>query len=229
MSRCSEETDIIEVAEVQEEPVELGKKTKREKKKKTARPPPEKLRQMPQRVAATKQASETGNKSSVANAFAMLMPKSCDQAAVPEGLEEEKAGKSNAFSMLMKKTAAPGGDAKDEAVQNVSSVRKRGRPRKSLSTSEHSPVVTPKAKERVDSRFVSETQVTGTPQTSEGSLLTDEVYRVSCKDTVAEWYTKMYCSGGKGRCVKFMDKWMTPNEFERIAGMFYSIWHKRMG
>lgn len=45
-----------------------------------------------------------------------------------------------------------------------------------------------------------------------------EVYPIRCKTTSAELYRSKLGSGGRGRCVKYKDKWHTPSEFEQICG-----------
>uniref|UniRef100_A0A1A9UXW6 Deformed epidermal autoregulatory factor 1 homolog n=1 Tax=Glossina austeni TaxID=7395 RepID=A0A1A9UXW6_GLOAU len=45
-----------------------------------------------------------------------------------------------------------------------------------------------------------------------------EVIKIRCKTTSAELYRSKLGSGGRGRCVKCKDKWLTPSEFEQICG-----------
>ncbi|KPU78922.1 uncharacterized protein Dana_GF23595, isoform B [Drosophila ananassae] len=45
-----------------------------------------------------------------------------------------------------------------------------------------------------------------------------EVFQIRCKTTCAELYRSKLGSGGRGRCVKYKDKWHTPSEFEHICG-----------
>ncbi|XP_017956706.1 deformed epidermal autoregulatory factor 1 isoform X1 [Drosophila navojoa] len=45
-----------------------------------------------------------------------------------------------------------------------------------------------------------------------------EVFPIRCKTTSAELYRSKLGSGGRGRCVKYKDKWHTPSEFEHICG-----------
>lgn len=45
-----------------------------------------------------------------------------------------------------------------------------------------------------------------------------EMIKVRCKTTSAELYRSRLGSGGRGRCIKYKDKWLTPSEFEQICG-----------
>ncbi|KAH8274545.1 hypothetical protein KR044_010095 [Drosophila immigrans] len=45
-----------------------------------------------------------------------------------------------------------------------------------------------------------------------------EVFQIRCKTTCAELYRSKLGSGGRGRCVKYKDKWHTPSEFEHVCG-----------
>ncbi|XP_032289965.1 deformed epidermal autoregulatory factor 1 isoform X1 [Drosophila virilis] len=45
-----------------------------------------------------------------------------------------------------------------------------------------------------------------------------EVFQIRCKTTSAELYRSKLGSGGRGRCVKYKDKWHTPSEFEHVCG-----------
>ncbi|XP_005180643.1 deformed epidermal autoregulatory factor 1 isoform X1 [Musca domestica] len=45
-----------------------------------------------------------------------------------------------------------------------------------------------------------------------------EVFPIRCKTTSAELYRSKLGSGGRGRCVKYKDKWLTPSEFEQTCG-----------
>lgn len=45
-----------------------------------------------------------------------------------------------------------------------------------------------------------------------------EVFQIRCKTTCAELYRSKLGSGGRGRCVKYKDKWHTPSEFENVCG-----------
>ncbi|XP_023178304.1 deformed epidermal autoregulatory factor 1 isoform X2 [Drosophila hydei] len=45
-----------------------------------------------------------------------------------------------------------------------------------------------------------------------------EVFPIRCKTTSAELYRSKLGSGGRGRCVKYKDKWHTPSEFEHVCG-----------
>ncbi|XP_030372283.1 deformed epidermal autoregulatory factor 1 isoform X2 [Scaptodrosophila lebanonensis] len=45
-----------------------------------------------------------------------------------------------------------------------------------------------------------------------------EVFQIRCKTTSAELYRSKLGSGGRGRCVKYKDKWHTPSEFENVCG-----------
>merc|ERR1719495_3051748 len=44
------------------------------------------------------------------------------------------------------------------------------------------------------------------------------VHEVTCKGKIGKIDLSKYESGGKGACVLFEDKWVTPNEFERLTG-----------
>ncbi|EDX11130.1 deformed epidermal autoregulatory factor 1 isoform X2 [Drosophila simulans] len=46
----------------------------------------------------------------------------------------------------------------------------------------------------------------------------NEVFQIRCKTTCAELYRSKLGSGGRGRCVKYKDKWHTPSEFEHVCG-----------
>lgn len=46
----------------------------------------------------------------------------------------------------------------------------------------------------------------------------NEVFQIRCKTTSAELYRSKLGSGGRGRCVKYKDKWHTPSEFEHVCG-----------
>ncbi|EDV52418.1 deformed epidermal autoregulatory factor 1 isoform X2 [Drosophila erecta] len=46
----------------------------------------------------------------------------------------------------------------------------------------------------------------------------NEVFQIRCKTTCAELYRSKLGSGGRGRCVKYKDKWHTPSEFENVCG-----------
>ena len=43
-------------------------------------------------------------------------------------------------------------------------------------------------------------------------------FQVKCKDTVGYMHRNKFGSGGRGKCMKVGDDWMTPNEFEQLAG-----------
>ena len=43
-------------------------------------------------------------------------------------------------------------------------------------------------------------------------------FQVKCKDTVGLMYKSKFGSGGRGKCMKVGNEWMTPNEFEQLAG-----------
>ncbi|GBP02010.1 Deformed epidermal autoregulatory factor 1 [Eumeta japonica] len=45
-----------------------------------------------------------------------------------------------------------------------------------------------------------------------------EIFPIRCKTTSAELYRSKLGSGGRGRCVKYKDKWLTPSEFEQTCG-----------
>lgn len=45
-----------------------------------------------------------------------------------------------------------------------------------------------------------------------------EVFPIRCKTTSAELYRSKLGSGGRGRCVKYKDKWYSPSEFEQVCG-----------
>ncbi|XP_037935274.1 deformed epidermal autoregulatory factor 1 [Teleopsis dalmanni] len=45
-----------------------------------------------------------------------------------------------------------------------------------------------------------------------------EVFAIRCKTTTAELHRSKLGSGGRGRCVKYKDKWYTPSEFENVCG-----------
>ncbi|XP_053954535.1 deformed epidermal autoregulatory factor 1 [Anastrepha obliqua] len=45
-----------------------------------------------------------------------------------------------------------------------------------------------------------------------------EVFSIRCKTTSADLYRSKLGSGGRGRCVKYKDKWYTPSEFENVCG-----------
>ncbi|XP_017138392.1 deformed epidermal autoregulatory factor 1 isoform X1 [Drosophila miranda] len=45
-----------------------------------------------------------------------------------------------------------------------------------------------------------------------------EVFQIRCKTTCAELYRSKLGSGGRGRCVKYKEKWHTPSEFENVCG-----------
>lgn len=45
-----------------------------------------------------------------------------------------------------------------------------------------------------------------------------EVLPIRCKDTNAEMHRSRFGSGGRGRCIRFKDEWLTPSEFERRCG-----------
>ena len=44
------------------------------------------------------------------------------------------------------------------------------------------------------------------------------VLKVTCKSVPALLYVKKYESGRKGKCILVKNAWMTPNEFEKMAG-----------
>ena len=44
------------------------------------------------------------------------------------------------------------------------------------------------------------------------------VLKVSCKSVPALLHVKKYESGRKGKCVLVNNTWLTPNEFEKMAG-----------
>lgn len=45
-----------------------------------------------------------------------------------------------------------------------------------------------------------------------------EVFPIRCKTTSAELFRSKLGSGGRGRCVKYKEKWLTPSEFEQTCG-----------
>ncbi|ALC44170.1 Deaf1 [Drosophila busckii] len=58
---------------------------------------------------------------------------------------------------------------------------------------------------------------TGWAETTSSTQLM-EVFPIRCKTTSAELYRSKLGSGGRGRCVKYKDKWHTPSEFEHVCG-----------
>lgn len=45
-----------------------------------------------------------------------------------------------------------------------------------------------------------------------------EVLPIRCKTTTAELYKSRLGSGGRGRCIKYKEQWLTPSEFENLCG-----------
>jgi len=45
-----------------------------------------------------------------------------------------------------------------------------------------------------------------------------EVYEVQCKELKASFHIKKFISGSEGYCIFYCDQWLTPNQFEKIAG-----------
>lgn len=45
-----------------------------------------------------------------------------------------------------------------------------------------------------------------------------EVLPIRCKTTTAELHKNRLGSGGRGRCIKHKDSWLTPSEFEQLCG-----------
>merc|ERR1719193_2087234 len=45
-----------------------------------------------------------------------------------------------------------------------------------------------------------------------------DILQVKCKDTVGYFHKSKFGSGGRGNCMKVGQRWMTPNEFEQLAG-----------
>ncbi|EDW72829.1 uncharacterized protein Dwil_GK16969, isoform A [Drosophila willistoni] len=58
----------------------------------------------------------------------------------------------------------------------------------------------------------------GSTWTTESATQHMEVFQIRCKTTCAELYRSKLGSGGRGRCVKYKDKWHTPSEFEHVCG-----------
>ncbi|ESO10266.1 hypothetical protein HELRODRAFT_183791 [Helobdella robusta] len=50
------------------------------------------------------------------------------------------------------------------------------------------------------------------------------VITVSCKKILAELHKERFCSGTKGRCIKYKDKWFSPQEFEFECGIHGRKW-----
>ncbi|XP_013414016.1 deformed epidermal autoregulatory factor 1 homolog isoform X2 [Lingula anatina] len=48
--------------------------------------------------------------------------------------------------------------------------------------------------------------------------VTFQVLPVRCKSTNGELHKAKFGSGGRGRCIKYIDNWYTPNEFEALCG-----------
>lgn len=45
-----------------------------------------------------------------------------------------------------------------------------------------------------------------------------EILPIRCKTTTAELYKSRLGSGGRGRCIKYKEDWLTPSEFEHMCG-----------